>query len=88
MVHEEGRTSERLIYYGKRNRIWYYWKYMPLHVAVTKTMVIAASSAAAAMTTGKVKLHLQPFVHGVVGLPKILRKRAPVEKSLIPKVLY
>jgi GT2 family glycosyltransferase len=88
MVHEEGRTSERLIYYGKRNRIWYYWKYMPLHVAVIKTLFIAASSTAAAMTTGNVKIHLQPVIHGVAGLPNILKKRAPVEKSLLPKVLY
>jgi hypothetical protein len=71
-----------------RNLIWYYWKYMPLHVAVIKTLFIAASSTAAAMTTGKVKIHLQPIIHGVVGLPKILKKRAPVEKSLLPKVLY
>jgi GT2 family glycosyltransferase len=88
MVHEEGRNSERLIYYGKRNLIWYYWKYMPLHVAVIKTLSISASSAVAAMTTGQAKIHLRPVFHGVVGLLKILKKRAPVEKSLIRKVLY
>lgn len=88
MVHEEGRNTERLIYYGKRNRIWYYWKYMPLQIAMIKTLFIAASSAASAISTGKIKLYLRPVVHGVLGLPEILKMRAPVDKSVVNKVLY
>jgi hypothetical protein len=88
MVAEDERTGEKLIYYGKRNRIWYYWKYVPVHIAVWKTAMIITSSLLAAVLTGKVHMHLRPVVHAFSNLPKILKNRTPVEKALLSKVLY
>jgi GT2 family glycosyltransferase len=88
MVDEEGRSSERLIYYGKRNLIWYYWKYMPIHIAIWKTAKIITSSLLAAVLSGKVHIHLRPIVHAFSSLPRILKNRTPVKKALLSKVLY
>ena len=88
MVTEETRRSERLIYYAGRNRIWYFWKYMPVSIALWKTLIVVVKSLMAAAASGKVRIHLKPVIHALCALPQILKKRNPVKKSVLPKVLY
>ena len=88
MVAEETRCSERLIYYARRNRIWYFWKYMPVSIALWKTLIVVGKSLIEAATTGKVSMHLKPIIDALTAMPKILKKRTPVKKSVVPKVLY
>ncbi len=88
MVSEEGRSSERLIYYARRNLIWYFWKYMPVHIALWRTALIIVSSVIDIVTSGNMQMYLRPVIHGLFAIPQIIKKRTPVKKSLLPKVLY
>ena len=88
MVSEESRSNERLIYYARRNRLWYFWKYMPIHIALWKTGLIMVSSMIAAAKSGKVRMHLRPLIHALSAMPLILKKRTPIKKALVSKVLY
>ncbi|MDA8415083.1 MAG: glycosyltransferase family 2 protein [Desulfobacteraceae bacterium] len=88
MVSEEGRSSNRLIYYSTRNLIWYYWKFIPIRSALLRTAVIAVSSTLSALTSGKVRMHLKPVLDALLALPRIMKKRTPVQAELLAKVLY
>lgn len=88
MVSEEGRSSERLIYYSTRNLIWYYWKFIPIRTAVLRTVVIMISRTKSAITSGKIRMHLRPVVDALLALPRILKKRTPVRAELLSKILY
>jgi GT2 family glycosyltransferase len=88
MVSEEGRSSERLIYYSTRNLIWYYWKFIPFRIAVLRTIIIMGSRTKSAITSGDIRVHLRPVVDALLALPRIIKKRTPVRKELLSKVLY
>jgi GT2 family glycosyltransferase len=88
MVSEEGRSSERLIYYSTRNLIWYYWKFVPIRIAVLRTIIIAVSRTKSALTSGDIRVHMRPVVDALLALPRIIKKRTPVRKELLSKVLY
>ncbi len=88
MAAGETRRNERIIYYARRNRIWYFWKYMPVSIALWKTLVVVGKSLTDVAASGKVRIHLKPVVHALCGMPKILRKRTPVNRSIVSKVLY
>ncbi len=88
MVAEEGRSNERLIYYARRNRIWYFWKYLPIDVALYRTALTVASSIIAAVRTRKARLYLRPLLDSFRAMPRIIMQRAPINKSLVSKVLY
>ena len=88
MVSEDCRSSERLIYYARRNRLWYFWKYMPIPIALWKTAQVAASCMVSAAMSREVRMHLRPLIHGLSGMPRILKKRTPIKKALVEKVLY
>jgi len=88
MVSEEGRSSERLIYYSRRNLIWYFWKYLPIHTAFWKTSLITASSVWWAIKNRQLRAYMRPVLHAVAGLPHVLRTRTPVKKELLSKILY
>ncbi|MGA2400198.1 MAG: glycosyltransferase family 2 protein [Syntrophobacteraceae bacterium] len=88
MVAEEGRSSERLVYYSRRNRIWYFWKYLPVRVALFRTAITVGASIIAAVRSGEVRAHLRPLVDSLCAMPRILRQRTPVDKASVSKVLY
>lgn len=88
MVSDEGRSSERLIFYATRNRIWYFWKYLPIRVALWKTFVITAFNMLVAVKNMKIRMYLMPIAFALKGLPKILKHRNPVKKEYLSKVLY
>ena len=88
MVSEESRSSERLIFYATRNRIWYCWKYLPIWIACWKTMAIAGFNIIAAVKSMRIKLYLEPIFVGIMGLPGVLKKRRPVKKEYLQKILY
>jgi len=88
MVSEEGRSSERLIYYSTRNLIWYYWKFIPIPMALLRTAVIAVSHTISAITSGKVRVYLKPVLDALLALPTIVKKRTPVPAEFLAKVLY
>lgn len=88
MVSEEGRSSERLIYYSTRNLIWYYWKFMPVRTALLRTLVIMAARIISAITSGDFRIYLRPLFDALLALPKIMKMRTPVSKDMLSKVLY
>jgi hypothetical protein len=88
MVSEEGRSSERLLYYSTRNLIWYYWKFVPIRIALLRTIIIGVSRTKSAITSGDIRVHLRPVVDALLALPRIIKKRTPVRKELLSKVLY
>jgi len=88
MVSEEGRSSERLIYYSTRNLIWYYWRFIPIRTALLRTAVITVSHTLSAVTSGKIRMYLKPVVDALLALPGVLKKRTPVKAELLAKVLY
>jgi GT2 family glycosyltransferase len=88
MVAQEGRTSERLTYYSRRNKIWYFWKYLPFHVAVFRTAIAVGGNLAAAAKSRDVRLHIRLLMDSFRALPRIIRQRTPIQKSSVPKVLY
>jgi GT2 family glycosyltransferase len=88
MVSEEERSSERLIYYSKRNLIWYFWKYLPIHTAILRSSLVAATSVWRAISNRQLRTYLRPVLHGFAGLPHVLRTRTPVKKELLSKILY
>lgn len=88
MVSEEGRSSERLIFYSRRNLIWYFWKYLPIHTAIWRSSLLTASSVLQAVKNRQLRAYLRPVIHAFAGLPHILRTRTPVKKELLSKILY
>ncbi len=88
MVSDEARSSERLIFYATRNQIWYFWKYMPIRIALWKTFVIIGLNMFAAIKNMKVKIYLKPITSALKGVPNILKQRNPVKKEYLSKVLY
>lgn len=88
MVSDEGRSSERLIFYATRNQIWYFWKYMPIRIALWKTVKITVFNMLAAVKNMRVKMYLMPIASALRGLPKIFKHRRPVKKEYLSKVLY
>ncbi len=88
MVSDEGRSSERLIFYATRNQIWYFWKYMPIRIALWKTIKITVFNMLAAVKNMRVKMYLMPIASALGGLPKIFKHRRPVKKEYLSKVLY
>lgn len=88
MVSDEGRSNERLIFYSTRNLIWYFWKYMPIWIALSKTLGITVSNILSAVRSMKIKTYLKPIIAAIMGLPKILKCRAPIKKEYLSKVLY
>jgi GT2 family glycosyltransferase len=88
MVAPEGRSSERLIYYAKRNKIWYFWKYLPVPVAVLRTAAAISGSLVEALKNGNVRSQIRPLLDAFRGLPRVLRHRKPIRKASVPKVLY
>jgi len=88
MVSEEGRSSERLIYYSTRNLIWYYWKFIPIRTAVLRTIIIMLSQTISAIRSGDIRVHLRPVVDALFEVPRIIKKRTPVRKELLSKVMY
>lgn len=88
MLSEEGRSSERLIFYATRNRIWYLWKYMPTGIALWKTFTISAFNIFLAIKNMKIKVYLIPMFFALKGLPQVLKKRRPIKKEYLAKVLY
>jgi len=88
MVSQEARSSDRSIYYARRNRIWYFWKYMPITIALWKTAIVAASCIISATKSGRVRIHMSPVIHALSAMPQIIKKRTPIKKTLLSKVLY
>jgi len=88
MVSGEGRSNERLVFYATRNQIWYFWKYMPIRIALWKTFVTTAFNILAGVKNMKVGMYLMPISSALKGLPNILRQRSPVKKRYLSKVLY
>ncbi len=88
MVSEEGRSQERLVFYSTRNVIWYFWKYLPLHIAVSRTMLVILYHAALAVGTRAVRMHLAPIWAALKGLPAALKHRRVVNKQYLRKILY
>lgn len=88
MVSDEGRSNERLIFYATRNQIWYFWKYMPIRIALWKTVKITVFNMLAAVKNMRVKMYLMPIASALRGLPKIFKHRRPVKKEYLSKVLY
>jgi GT2 family glycosyltransferase len=88
MVSDEARSSERLIFYATRNQIWYFWKYLPINIAVWKTIKITIFNTFAALKNMEVKTYFKPIASALEGLPNILKQRNPVKKEYLSKVLY
>jgi GT2 family glycosyltransferase len=88
MVSYEGRSSERLIFYATRNRIWYLWKYMPIGIAIWKTFTILAFNVLSAAKNMQLIIYVRPVFSALRGLPQIIKKRAPIKREYISKVLY
>ena len=88
MVSDEERSSERLIFYATRNQIWYFWKYMPIRIALWKTVKITVFNMLAAVKNMRVKMYLMPIASALRGLPIIFKHRRPIKKEYLSKVLY
>jgi len=88
MVADEGRTSERLVFFSTRNLIWYNWKYLPCLTAATRTASILLRNAAAAIRSRAFRMYLKPLVVALVGLPVILKMRRVVKREYLDKILY
>lgn len=88
MVSEEGRSSERLVYFSTRNLIWYYWKFMPIRIALLRTAFMVIGHTLSAIKSLKIRMYLRPVIDALLRLPEIIRKRTPVRKELLSKVLY
>ena len=88
MVSEEGRSSERQVFYGTRNFIWYLWKYMPVWIALKKMMLVIAWNTFEALKGRNLRMYLKPIAAALTGLPGILKNRTPIKKEYIKKTLY
>lgn len=88
MVSDEVRNNERLIFYATRNRIWYFWKYLPIRIAFWKTITLSVFNMLTAVKNMTVVIYLTPIVSALKGLPKILKHRSPIKKEYLSKVLY
>lgn len=87
-VSDVGRSSDRLIYFQTRNLLWYYWKYLPLLLSLRKSVKLMIGNLIYSLITGRFKTYLCPIAHSVMHLPMILKKRMPIRKEVISKVLY
>jgi GT2 family glycosyltransferase len=88
MVSHNERSSERLIFYATRNQIWYFWKYMPISIAVWKTFKIAIFNTFAAVKHMEAKMYFIPIAAALKRLPGILKRRTPIKREYLSKVLY
>ncbi|MDJ0922228.1 MAG: glycosyltransferase family 2 protein [Henriciella sp.] len=73
-----GRYSDFTVYHGTRNRMWTYFKNMPLglllltapgHIAISLYLLVRSAS------NGTFRPTLRGLIHGLVGLPGILKSR-------------
>jgi len=87
MVSEEGRTKARLVFYSTRNVIWYYWKYLPLPIAVWRTMLMIGYRTAQAVKHLAPRVYLSPVWAALAGLPAILKRRRVVKEQYLRKIL-
>lgn len=85
---KETHRSERLVFYANRNLIWYFWKYLPIGVALERTIAVSVYNIIRGIRTLKLGMHLKPILAGLFGLPKILKHRCPIKKEYVSKVIY
>ena len=88
MVSEEQGRNQRLVFYATRNLIWYFWKYMPVEVALSRTLFVMAVTIFSGIRRFKLGLYLKPLKAAIGGLPKILVLRKPIKRKYMAKVLY
>ncbi len=88
MVSPDNSRNERLVFYATRNLIWYFWKYMPVHIALQRSLFIIAASIVLGVRRNMLGQYLKAVIAAIIGLPKIIRRRKPIEKKYVAKVLY
>lgn len=88
MVSAEKDKSERLVFYATRNLIWYFWKYIPVSLALYKTICLVVLAVISGLRTGKIRTYLRSVCAAIIGLPVIVKHRTPVKRKYLSKVLY
>ncbi len=88
MATENKNNNERLIFYSRRNLIWYAWKYLPIRFALWKTCIVFILSLFDALRTLRFVMYLRPLFAGIAGVPGVLKYRKPVKREYLEKILY
>ncbi|MFH1454655.1 MAG: glycosyltransferase family 2 protein [Armatimonadota bacterium] len=87
MVSETGRSSKRLIFYSNRNRLWYYWKYLPFFLSCRYTFSLIKHNLIKAIKEREPE-YLKSVFYAFFGMPVVLKKRKCVKKENLKKILY
>lgn len=87
MVPSGGRESDRLIFFSNRNRLWYYWKYLPFFPALRYTLSAIKMNFINAVKERK-PAYLKSVFSAFGSIFQIIRGRKRVKKENIEKILY
>jgi GT2 family glycosyltransferase len=74
------RPNWRYIYYSTRNNIWVSWKYLPFWSAFKNTIYQLIINLKKSFEYRLTRYYIKGVWHGILGIPKILNKRKPINK--------
>jgi len=80
------RFSWRRIYYCTRNNIWVAWKYLPFWNAIKNNINNIIIHFKISLGNHQTIYYIKGVWHGILGIPKILKERKPINKHAQRKI--